>query len=144
MTTTPTARKGMPFHWKIAIGFAAGIIAGLVVHATGLMDAGWVQGFTQYVTTPFSKIFLNLIFMLIVPLLFSALVVGIAEMGDIRALGRIGWKTLAYTVVLSGIAVVLGLVLVNLFKPGAGVDPALAHELLTQGAERAQAIVKDS
>jgi DAACS family dicarboxylate/amino acid:cation (Na+ or H+) symporter len=82
--------------------------------------------------------------MLIVPLLFSALVVGVSEMGDIRALGRIGWRTLAYTVVLSGIAVVLGLVLVNLFKPGAGVDPALAHELLTQGAERAQAIVKDS
>jgi DAACS family dicarboxylate/amino acid:cation (Na+ or H+) symporter len=82
--------------------------------------------------------------MLIVPLLFSALVVGVSEMGDIRALGRIGWRTLAYTVVLSGIAVVLGLVLVNLFKPGAGVNPALAHELLTQGAERAQAIVKDS
>ena len=45
---------------------------------------------------------------LIVPLLFSALVCGIAEMGDIRALGRIGWKTLAYTVLLSAVAVLLG------------------------------------
>src|SRR3546814_4593752 len=65
-------------------------------------------------------------------------------MGDIRSLGRIGWRTLAYTIGLSGIAVMLGLVLVNVFKPGAGVDPDLAAELLSEGAERAQAIVRDS
>ena len=51
--------------------------------------------------------------MLVIPLLFSALVVGIGEMGDVRALGRIGWRTLAYTTVLSAIAVLIGLVLVN-------------------------------
>jgi len=134
----------MPLHWKIAIGFFTGLLLGMVVHYGIGADAAWVQTLTKYATQPFSTLFLTLIFMLIVPLLFSALVVGVSEMGDIRALGRIGWRTLAYTVVLSGIAVVLGLVLVNLFKPGAGVDPALAHELLTQGAERAQAIVKDS
>src|SRR3546814_4290469 len=82
--------------------------------------------------------------MLIVPLLFSALVTGVSEMGDIRSLGRIGWRTLGYTIGLSGIAVMLGLVLVNVFKPGAGVDPDLAAELLSEGAERAQAIVRDS
>src|SRR5690606_39166774 len=88
-----------------------------------------------------SRLFLNLIFMLIVPLLFSALVMGIADMGDIRALGRIGWKTLAYTILLSGVAVLLGLVLVNLLEPGAGVDPALAQQLLAQNAERSREIV---
>ena len=137
---TPAGNKKLPLHWKMAIGFALGLLLGLVVHATG-GDAEWVKLATNYVTTPFSKIFLNLIFMLIVPLLFSALVVGIAEMGDIRALGRIGWKTLAYTVILSSIAVVIGLVLVNLLKPGAGVDPALAQSLLTENAERAREIV---
>src|SRR3546814_8705128 len=65
-------------------------------------------------------------------------------MGDIRSLGRIGWRTLGYTIGLSGIAVVLGLVMVDVFKPGAGVDPDLAAELLSEGAERAQAIVRDS
>jgi DAACS family dicarboxylate/amino acid:cation (Na+ or H+) symporter len=65
-------------------------------------------------------------------------------MGDIRALGRIGWKTLAYTVVLSGVAVLLGLVLVNALKPGAGVDPVTAQHLLSEGAQRAQAIVSGS
>jgi DAACS family dicarboxylate/amino acid:cation (Na+ or H+) symporter len=134
----------MPLHWKIAIGFFAGLVLGLFVHYGAGSDAGWVQALTHYATTPFSQLFLSLIFMLIVPLLFSALVVGVSEMGDITALGRIGWRTLAWTVVLSGTAVLLGLVLVNLFKPGAGVDPVLAQQLLAEGAERTQAIVRDS
>jgi len=136
-----SSKKKLPLHWKMAIGFGLGLLLGLIVHATGSGEAGWVTMLTTYVTTPFSKIFLSLIFMLIVPLLFSALVVGIAEMGDIRALGRIGWKTLAYTVVLSSIAVIIGLVLVNVLKPGGGVDPALAQTLLTENAGRAQQIV---
>ena len=136
-----SSKKKLPLHWKMAIGFGLGLLLGLIVHATGSGESGWVTMLTTHVTTPFSKIFLSLIFMLIVPLLFSALVVGIAEMGDIRALGRIGWKTLAYTVVLSSIAVVIGLVLVNVLKPGGGVDPALAQTLLTENAERAQQIV---
>ena len=142
--TTVASRAKLPLHWKIAIGFVAGLLLGMLVHYGIGADAPWVQALTKYVTQPFSTLFLTLIFMLIVPLLFSALVVGVSEMGDIRALGRIGWRTLGYTVVLSGIAVVLGLVLVNVFQPGAGVDPALAQELLAQGAERAQAIVQDS
>jgi DAACS family dicarboxylate/amino acid:cation (Na+ or H+) symporter len=139
---TPARSKGgMPLHWKMAIGFFAGLLLGMAVHVTGGADAGWVQGLTTWVTQPIGTLFLRLIFMLVLPLLFSALVVGVAEMGDIRSLGRIGWKTLAYTVIVSGIAVLLGLVLVNWLKPGAGVDPATAQQLLSEGASRAQAIV---
>ena len=138
------AKPRMPLHWKIAIGFVAGLALGLIVHYGVGSEAPWVQALTQYVTQPFGTLFLSLIFMLIVPLLFSALVVGVSEMGDVRSLGRIGWRTLGYTVLLSGIAVLLGLVMVNLFRPGAGVDPAHAQELLSESAERAQAIVRDS
>ena len=138
---TATARRRWPMPWKMGLGFGLGLLVGLLVHMSVGADAGWVRAFTDYVTTPASRLFLNLIFMLIVPLLFSALVMGIAEMGDIRALGRIGWKTLAYTVVLSGVAVLLGLVLVNALKPGAGVDPELAQQLLVQNAERSREIV---
>ncbi len=138
------AKPRMPLHWKIAIGFVAGLALGLLVYYSVGTGAPWVQTLTRYVTQPFSTLFLSLIFMLIVPLLFSALVVGVSEMGDIRSLGRIGWRTLAYTVLLSGIAVLLGLVMVNVFKPGAGVDPVQAQQLLSESAERAQAIVKDS
>ena len=93
MTAASPAKKKMPLHWKMGIGFALGLVLGLVVHALGgqnpaLMEAAkWVM---HYVTTPASGLFLNLIFMLIVPLIFSALVMGVSEMGDVRSLGRIG------------------------------------------------------
>jgi len=142
MNTRSTSR--LPLHWKIAIGFAAGLVLGLLVHYSIGGDTPWVTTLTHYLTQPFSTLFLSLIFMLIVPLLFSALVVGVSEMGDVASLGRIGWRTLGYTVVLSTAAVILGLVMVNLFRPGGGVDPALAQQLLSEGAERVQAIVRDS
>ena len=143
-TETAAAPPRLPMHWKIAIGFAAGILLGLIVYRFVGGDAPWVQGFIEYATQPFATIFLNLILMLVIPLLFSALVVGIGEMGDVRALGRIGWRTLAYTTVLSAIAVVIGLLLVNWIKPGVGVNSADALNLMSQGAERAKSIVSDS
>ena len=116
----------LPLHWKMLIGFLAGLALGLVAHYLSGADAGWVKWLTTYVTQPAGTLFLRLIFMLVIPLLFSALVIGVAEMGDVRSLGRVGWKTLGYTVVASGIAVALGLLLVNWLQPGAGVDPAAA------------------
>ena len=139
-----TARGKLPLHWKIGIGFVLGLVLGMIVHYAVGGHAPWVEALTGYVTQPFSSLFLSLIFMMIVPLLFSALVVGVSEMGDVASLGRIGWKTLACTVVLSAIAVLIGLLMVNVFRPGDGVDPVLAQQLLSEGAERAQAIVKDS
>ncbi|MEP6880608.1 MAG: dicarboxylate/amino acid:cation symporter [Dokdonella sp.] len=136
-----TARKPMALHTKMLIGFAFGLFGGLFVHWFNGGDAPWVQWLMTWITQPVGKVFLRLLFMLVIPLLFSALVVGIAEMGDIRSLGRIGWKTLAYTVVVSSIAVVIGITLVNLFKPGAGVDPAVAQQLLSDANENTQKIV---
>ncbi|MFC5579278.1 dicarboxylate/amino acid:cation symporter [Lysobacter niabensis] len=141
-TTTP--RQKLPLHWKMLIGFMVGLVVGLVVHYTVGGDAQWVKGLTTYLTQPAATIFLRLIFMLVIPLLFAALVIGVSEMGDVRAFGRVGWRTLAYTVVMSALAVVLGLVLVNVFKPGAGVDEAQALKLLSDNAERARSIVSDA
>ena len=144
MTEAATTRKKLPLHWKMGIGFALGLVLGLIVHAAGPGVPGltdFAKGVMAWVTTPLSGLFLNLIFMLIVPLIFSALIMGVSEMGDIRALGRIGWKTLAYTIVLSGIAVGIGLVLVNVLKPGVGVDPVVAAQMLAENAERSKEIV---
>ena len=141
--TAASPRPGMPLHLKMLIGFAVGIGAGLLVHVLA-PGAPWVSWLTTYVTQPVGQIFLNLLFMLVIPLLFSALVMGVAEMGDIRSLGRVGWRMLIYTVVVSSIAVIIGLVLVNVLRPGDGVDPALAQQLLTEGSARAQEIVSGS
>ncbi|KGM55298.1 sodium:dicarboxylate symporter [Lysobacter daejeonensis GH1-9] len=141
---TTQGKKKLPLHWKMAIGFFAGLLLGMFVHYSAGADAGWVQWLTSTVTQPAGTLFLRLIFMLVIPLLFSALVVGIAEMGDIRALGRVGWRTLAYTVVVSAIAVLIGLVLVNWLQPGAGVDRAAAQQMLAEGSERAQSIISST
>jgi Na+/H+-dicarboxylate symporter len=140
----PSARNKLPLHWKMLIGFLVGLVAGLVVHYTVGADPAWVQNTMKYATKPVATIFLNMILMLVIPLLFSALVIGVTEMGDVRAFGRVGLKTLVYTVVMSGLAVVLGLVLVNLFKPGAGVDEAQAMQLLAQNAEAARGVVSEA
>lgn len=134
----------MKLHTKMGIGFAVGLVGGLVVHAATGGHAPWLDWLTTWITVPAGQIFLRLLFMLVLPLLFSALVIGIAEMGSMRALGRIGWKTLAYTIVVSAIAVVIGVVLVNVFRPGGDVDPAAANDLLTHASSRVGAIIESS
>jgi DAACS family dicarboxylate/amino acid:cation (Na+ or H+) symporter len=131
----------MKLHTRMAIGFAVGLFGGLLVHVSTGGDAAWLEWLTTYVTQPVGQVFLRLLFMLVLPLLFSALVVGVADMGNLRALGRVGWKTLAYTVIVSSIAVVIGILLVNVFHPGTGVDPAVAQTLLADATSRAGAIV---
>ncbi|MEA1071311.1 dicarboxylate/amino acid:cation symporter [Sphingomonas sp. LY29] len=138
---TKTERKGIALQWQMLIGFLVGLIAGLIANAAGGGDAPWVDAITTYVTGPIGQIFLRLLFMLVIPLLFSALVVGIAEMGDVRSLKRVGLKTLFFTVAVSGIAVVMALFFTNLIQPGAGVDQALAAQLLADAREGAGAIL---
>ena len=145
-------RGGIPFHWLMLAGFVIGLGAGLWVHQFVVVpntnelgelgpNAAWVEWVTSNVTGTIGQLFLGLLFMLVLPLLFSAIVVGVSEMGDLGSLGRVGWKTLLLTVVVSSIAVVIGLALVNFFRPGDGVDQAIAQDLLTQYAENAQGIV---
>ncbi|MGD9664329.1 MAG: dicarboxylate/amino acid:cation symporter [Novosphingobium sp.] len=125
----------------ILIGFVAGLVAGLAAYSFA-PGAGWLEQVVTYVTNPIGQIFLRLLFMLVIPLLFSALVVGIAEMGEIRALKNVGIRTLVYTIVVSSIAVIVSLLAVNLLQPGAGVNPAAARDLLAQGSESAAGILE--
>lgn len=125
-----TGGKGLALHYKVLIGFVLGTLAGLAVHAF-VGDAPWVQHLMTYATRPFGQIFLNLLFMLVVPLMFSALVLGVAELGDIASLGRLGWKTLTYTAVVTFAAVLVGLVCVNVLQPGTHMDPALVQQAMS-------------
>jgi Na+/H+-dicarboxylate symporter len=129
--------------WQILIGFVAGTIAGLAAY-TLASGADWIAWLVTYVTGPVGQIFLRLLFMLVIPLLFSALVVGIADMGEVRELRDVGIRTLIYTVVVSTIAVMISLAAVNLLRPGDGVDPVAAREMLAQGSEGASGIVSAS
>jgi Na+/H+-dicarboxylate symporter len=139
---TQTKRGGLPLHWLMLIGFVVGLGAGLWVNLALGSNVAWVEWLTANVTGPIGQIFLRLLFMMVIPLLFSALVIGVAEMGDLKSLGRAGFKTLLLTILISGIAVVIGLFMVNVLQPGRGVDPALAQSLLEQGRAGAANIVE--
>jgi len=135
---------GVPLHIMMLGGFLIGLVGGLYVHLTAGADAAWVQWLTANITGPIGQIFMRLLFMLVLPLLFSAIVVGVAEMGDLGTLGRVGWRTLGMTVVVSTIAVLIGLVMVNLLRPGDGVDPAIAQQMLADGAGGAAGIIQNA
>ncbi|MFN8547477.1 MAG: dicarboxylate/amino acid:cation symporter [Candidatus Eisenbacteria bacterium] len=119
----------------LIVGVATGVAAFLLAH-----DSAGLGNFIRYVTQPIGQIFLRLLFMLVIPLLFSALALGVAGLGDVRQLGRIGWRTLAYTVLVSSIAVLLGIGLVNLIRPGEGLSDATRARLTAGAAERAATI----
>ena len=113
----PVARRP---HTAILIGVALGTLLGLAASAlvsAEVITRGDVQDDIAWVTLPLGQVFLRLLFMLAVPLIFAALVTGVAEL-DPKSLGRIGMRTLGYAAVLSAIAVGLGLLLVNLIRPG--------------------------
>lgn len=135
-----TTSNSMPLHTKMLLGFLIGAISGIAANFY-LADAAGLQTFTTYITDPIGQIFLRLLFMLVVPLVFSALVLGVVEIGDPKSLGRIGIKTLLYIVSVTGIAVTIGLVLVNVLKPGTGLPAELASKILNDSAEATSGIV---
>ncbi|MBF5044828.1 dicarboxylate/amino acid:cation symporter [Aggregicoccus sp. 17bor-14] len=110
----------MKSHQKMLLGIAVGTIAGLVANETS-KDSAWLTWTVTNLTGPLGQIFLRLLFMLVVPMLFAALVMGVCEL-DLRQLGRLGARTMGYTVVFSLVAVVIGLVAVNTIKPGLGMS----------------------
>lgn len=129
-------------YWMLG-GFLAGLALGLIVHAVAA-DTAWVHAVTTYVTQPIGQIFLRLLFMLVIPLLVSALIVGVADMGEARHLKTVGLRTLLYTVIVSSIAVAISLAMVNLFQPGGGVDPRLARDMIDASAQGAASIVEQA
>jgi dicarboxylate/amino acid:cation (Na+ or H+) symporter, DAACS family len=127
--STPDKPKGMPLHTRILIGLAVGAVAGIVVNkALGGANANVVWTIAN-ITEPVGQLFLRLLLMTVIPLVFSSLVVGVAGIGDIRKLGRVGVKSFIYTIAISAISVVIGLSVVNALRPGERIDPVVKAQL---------------
>ena len=141
---TPDKPKGMALHTKILIGLLIGVVGGLVVNWTlggTNPNAVW---FIENFTRPVGQLFLSLLLMIVVPLVFSSLVVGVAGIGDIRKLGRIGAKSFIYTLVISAISVVIGLGLANLISPGKRISPDIATQLKEKFSSGAKSQVESA
>ena len=104
--------KGLALHWKVIIGLILG-----VVYAWMSVRFGWNE-FTLNWIQPFGDIFINLLKLIAVPLVLFSIISGVASLGDMRKLGRMGVKTLAIYLTTTMFAVIVGLALVNVFKPG--------------------------
>lgn len=121
--------KRWPLYVKILIGMFLGIVFGITAVATGL---GWLVG--DYVK-PFGVIFLNLLKLVAMPLIFASLVTGVSGLSDITKLSRIGVKTISYYLITTVLAITVGLLLVNSFKPGESFPEEKRIELLTKYAQ---------
>jgi DAACS family dicarboxylate/amino acid:cation (Na+ or H+) symporter len=125
-----TPRRGMALHNQILLGLVLGAVAGVAVNFTLGPAHPVVAHVLQYVIEPVGQVFLNLLLMTVVPLVFASLSVGVAKLGDLGRLGRIGAKTFAYFLLTMSLAVVIGLTLVNTVQPGAGLPETTQQELL--------------
>jgi DAACS family dicarboxylate/amino acid:cation (Na+ or H+) symporter len=126
---TPDKPKGIPLHTKILIGLAVGVIAGVSVNQVLGGDHPRVVWLVDHITQPVGQLFLRLLLMIVVPLVFSSLIVGVAGIGDIRKLGRVGLKSFAYCLIISAISVGIGITLANTIQPGRRIDPATSTAL---------------
>ena len=116
--------------WRIVLGMVLGIITGYFIHENLILSPEAGANFALL-----SKIFLRLIKMIIGPLVFSMLVVGIAKLGDFKQVGRIGAKTLGYFYLATILSLVVGLLVVNVMKPGEVMDLKLPEKGVETGIE---------
>jgi DAACS family dicarboxylate/amino acid:cation (Na+ or H+) symporter len=126
----PGGRKKVALHTKILTGLVLGAIAGLLAKQY-VQDEEALKRAIDWAGA-IGEIFLNLIFMVVVPLLFSALLLGVSELGDVKKIGRIGVRSLVMTVILSSIAVLIGVGAINLVDPSKSISDAKKQELIAQ------------
>lgn len=132
-------KPGIPLHTKILIALILGAVCGIAAnYLMNIKDGGWlsqqlskwVPRATTYVFEPIGQVFLRMLFMTVIPLVFASLALGVAQLGSAGNLGRIGLKTMFLFVTTMACAVLIGLTLVNIVKPGAGLPEELRASLM--------------
>ncbi len=116
----------MSIHWKILIGIILGLLIGYLASLSAF-GVNTVQDFVK----PVGTIFIKVLKLIAVPLVFVSLAKGIAELKDIKKLSNLGGKTIGWYLLTTVFSVLLGLLLVNLFKPGSGLDIEALQRLAT-------------
>ena len=124
----PKPRRGITLTQQIFIGLALGILAGWIVSEYNPAASVYFR--------PFSQLFLRMIKMVIAPLIFATLVAGIAGAGHVKVVGRMGLRAIIYFEIVTTLALIIGLVAVNVMKPGVGVNlPMGAKSEITATAQ---------
>ena len=104
--------------WQIVIALFLGILVGAFLHNAPEIRGDIIANFLP----PLGKIFINMIKLIVIPLVLSMLILGIANAGDSKSVGKLGFKTIVYFEIITTVAIIVGLVAANVFQPGAGID----------------------
>jgi DAACS family dicarboxylate/amino acid:cation (Na+ or H+) symporter len=130
---TTSDKQGFALHTKILIGLGIGAALGITANILGAGNPALkskVEWAVKYVTNPVGQVFLRMLFMVVVPLVFASLALGVAQLGDLRKLGRIGVRTMLYFFIITAFSVTIGLALVNTVRPGVGFSPEVQSQLM--------------
>jgi proton glutamate symport protein len=132
-TTLKTEKKKikLALHWQILIGMVLGLCWGLLAVKNGLGD------FTMDYVKPFGTIFVNLLKAIAIPMIITSLITGMASLSDINKLSRIGGKSILIFIVTTVMAICIGIVAVNIFKPGEGLPEETKEQLMSSYSEKA-------
>jgi DAACS family dicarboxylate/amino acid:cation (Na+ or H+) symporter len=120
----------MKLHTKILIGLLVGAVLGISANVFLGGKSPFVEGVNQYVAGPAGQIFLRLLFMIVVPLVFASISLGVAGLGDLKRVGRVGAKAIGYFLASTALAATLGLVVVSIVRPGERIPEATRTELM--------------
>ncbi|MEE4293316.1 MAG: dicarboxylate/amino acid:cation symporter [Xanthomonadales bacterium] len=133
----PRGRLPLKLHTKIAMGLVLGALTGGLCNA---LFAGhpWLLFVSDNIMYPAGQIFLRMLFMTVVPIVFTSIALGVAGIGDMKTLGRLGGRTFGYFALSTLIAATIGLTLVNTIKPGAGLPEETRDELMERFASGAE------
>src|SRR5688572_10498622 len=134
--------KGMKLHTKILLGLLIGAVVGIAANQALGGDHTAVVFVNKYLAGPVGQIFLRMLFMIVVPLVFASISLGVAGLGDLRRVGRVGGKAIAYFLVTTALSATLGLIAVNIFRPGDRLDPDVRTQLLQTYAKDATSRVE--
>ncbi len=133
----------MKTHHRLILALLLGAIAGTSLHQFSHLD--WLQTLTHNLIEPVGQVFLRLIFMIVVPMVFCGLVLGVQQLGKHHGLGKVMSRTLLFTLISSALSVFIGIGLVNFFKPGRHViDPATLAQYQSQSLENVRSSVQSA
>jgi DAACS family dicarboxylate/amino acid:cation (Na+ or H+) symporter len=132
----------MKLHTKILLGLVVGAVIGIAANQTLGGDHDAVVFVNKYIAGPAGQIFLRLLFMIVIPLVFASIALGVAGLGDLRRVGRVGGKAIGYFFASTALAATLGLIAVSIVRPGEQIDRVTAEQLRTEFAGDASSRVE--
>lgn len=132
----------MRLHTKILLGLVVGATFGILANVFLGGKHPVVEWINHYVAGPVGQIFLRMLFMVVIPLVFASIAMGVAGLGDIRRVGRVGTKGIVYFLITTAIAATLGLLVVSIVKPGERIPAETRTELMATYATDASSKVE--